>query len=243
MTALDAVDATPEQPPSPGFEQASIVSSRAVWLRLIPWVIGVAAFAVLAVLLDADTVDLRGLMQSARGAGAAGCGVFILLYAACTLTPLPRNVLSTTGGAIFGFWLALPLVYLGSLLGASVGFWLARRLGRDALRRLGGARTAALNERLARQGLVTVLSARVAPVVPFTAVNYAAGLSDISRRTYVLGTAVGIVPGTITYVAMGAFASARMSWPFEVATAGLLIVGMAAILRRRPGVARNLKWS
>ena len=231
----------PDQQNPPALECASIASSRPGWLRRTAWAIGLAALAVPAAVLSADVETLLGLLQSARGAGAAGHVVFILLYAACTLTPLPRSVLSTAAGAMFGFWWGLPLVYLGSLLGASVGFWLARRLGRDVVRRLSGPRTAALNERLARRGLVTVLGARVAPVVPFTAVNYAAGLSDINRRTYLLGTAVGIVPGTITYVAMGAFALAPLPWPFKFAAGGLLIVGMTVVLLRRRGTVPRFK--
>lgn len=44
---------------------------------------------------------------------------------------------------------------------------------------------------------------RLVPIVPFTAINYTAGLTGVRLRDYTLGTAVGIIPGTVANVALG----------------------------------------
>ncbi len=50
---------------------------------------------------------------------------------------------------------------------------------------------------------------RLVPVLPFTAINYAAGLTSVRTRDYTIGTAVGIVPGTVSIVALGTFGPHR----------------------------------
>lgn len=86
-----------------------------------------------------------------------------------------------------------------------------------------------------RHGPATVLVARLIPVVPFTAVNYGSGLTAVGFRAYVLGTAVGIVPGTVAYVAVGAYGTQPTSWPFLTAAGALaaLTLGGAWFVRRR----------
>jgi len=221
-------------------EQAIPEQNRAVWLRLAVLIIVLAAAGLLATAVDLSRVE--ALLVSVRGSGPAGSVVFVLLYAACTLAPLPRNVLSTAAGTVFGFWWGLPLAYLGSLLGAVVAFWLARRLGQESVRKFGGPRASAFREALSQRGLLTVLGARLAPVVPFTAVNYAAGMSDVHGRTYWLGTLVGIVPGTAVYVCVGAFALAPRSSSVEMAVGALLLLlllGVAYVVRRCCGSRRS----
>ncbi len=187
----------------------------------------------------AATTDLTRLLDSVREAGPVAAAAFLLLYAGCTLAGVPRHTLSTTTGVVFGLGWGLPVAYLGSLLGAGVAFWLARRLGRRAVARLGGPRVAAFNEGLARRGFWAVLGARLTPVLPFTVLNYAAGISEIDKRTYSAGTLIGVIPGTIGYVALGALATAPGPWMVPVVSAALLLVCAVYLARRRTGVSRH----
>ena len=185
----------------------------------------------------AATTDLAGLLGSVRDTGPAAPAVFTLAYAVGTLVGVPRNVLSATAGLVFGFWWGLPLAFFGSLLGATAGFWLARRLGRESVTRFGGTRTAAFDRALARRGFQAVLGARLTPLVPFTAFNYAAGLSSIDRRSYAAGTLIGVLPGTVGYVAAGAFATAPLPVMMAAAVGLLAVVCVGYLLRRRTRVA------
>ena len=242
VTVVEPVESKPGRRSRFVSEEAIPEHGRAAWLRLAALIIVLAAAGILATAVDLARVE--ALLQSVRGSGPAGSIVFVLLYAVCTLAPLPRNVLSTAAGTVFGFWWGLPLAYLGSLLGAVVAFWLARRLGQESVRKLGGLRASAFKQALAQRGLMTVLAARLAPVVPFTAFNYAAGMSDINGRTYWLGTLVGIVPGTAVYVSVGALALAPGSWSVEIAAAALLLLlllllGVAYVVGRCRGSRRS----
>lgn len=207
---------------------------RALW-RLVVLVVFIGAVIVVPV------PSVEHIRAAVDTAGTVGVLVFILGYAALTLTPMPKNVLSVAAGLTWGFAGGSLLVYLGALLGATLAFVIGRSLGRDAVERFTGARVARVDELLRRQGLATVIGARLIPVLPFTAINYTAGLTAVRRGDYALGTALGIIPGTLAYVAIGAFGF-ELGWPFWLAIGvlgGLTVIGLylANRARRTTGAA------
>ena len=79
--------------------------------------------------------------------------------------------------------------------GASRG--VRERIGnRDAFRGVDAA--------IEREGFKVVLLLRFSPLVPFNALNYALALTGVSLRDYVLGSWIGMLPGTLLYVWLGA---------------------------------------
>jgi uncharacterized membrane protein YdjX (TVP38/TMEM64 family) len=147
--------------------------------------------------------DVGVLRRAAARSGASGAVVFAAGYAGLTLTPLPKNALSTTAGLVFGFSTGLLVVWCGAVTGAMIAFGLARWLdrGRD---RVGGGRLERLDRLLARHGLLGSVLVRLVPVLPFTAINYGSGLTALPLRHYAVGTAIGILPGSVVFVGLGA---------------------------------------
>lgn len=170
--------------------------------------------------------DLEEVRDLVDDLGAAGVIAFILAYGLITLTPAPKAVLSIAAGALFGFVAAVPIVIAGAMIGATAAYFLGQALGRGAVEHFVGTRVAAVDELLSRRGLVAVIGVRMIPIIPFTAINYASGLTALRRRDYLLGTAIGMLPGIAAYVAIGAFGF-DLDWPFWVALGalGLLTVG------------------
>jgi uncharacterized membrane protein YdjX (TVP38/TMEM64 family) len=188
--------------------------------------------------------DAQSLRQHVAAVGPLAPVAFVLAYAALTLLPLPKNVITAAAGLLFGLLDGIVLVLPGALLGALAAFGLGRALGRDAVERFTGTRVARIDALLARRGLVAILVCRLVPVVPFTGTNYAAGLTALRLRDFLVGTAIGIVPGTVAYVALGAYGTSPTSWPFVAAVAVLLALsagGTWLAARRRadrtPGAA------
>ncbi len=208
-----------------------------VWLRLALLLVLLVAAAAIALLVDLPSAaEVRALVDRS---GAVAPVVFVVIYALVTLAPLPKNVLSALAGAVFGFAYGSLLVYLAALVGAGIAFSLGRTLGRESVEGLTGGKVARVDALLARRGLVAVIGARLIPVLPFTAINYSAGLTAIRFRDFALGTAIGIIPGTLAYVALGSFAWDPTSWRFEVAAGVLLLLTLGGLLeawrRRRTG--------
>ncbi|WAB82970.1 TVP38/TMEM64 family protein [Microcella daejeonensis] len=205
--------------------------ARAIALAMF----GVIVIAVWILVPLPSVEEVRAFVD---GLGPVGGIVLALAYAAITLTPAPKNVLTVAAGLAFGFWQALLWVYLGALLGAAAAFVLSRRLGREAVERYTGARVERFDELVRRRGLVAMIGVRLVPILPFTAINYLAGLSAVRRRDYALGTAIGIVPGTVAYIAVGAF-GLDAGWQAWAAIGGLVVLtlagGAVALVRRRRG--------
>ncbi len=129
--------------------------------------------------------------------------VFVLLYVVLTVLFFPGAVLTGAGGALFGVAVGTGLSVVGGTAGATAAFLIGRRLGRGTVERATGGRVRALDGWLGRRGFPAVLYLRLFPVVPFNVLNYASGATAVSARDYVLGTAVGIIPGAFAYAALG----------------------------------------
>lgn len=211
---------------------------RSVWIRLTVLVLVVILAAVVAVVVGVP--DEEELRAEVAAAGPAAPALFVLLYAVAALAPVPKNVFSVAAGLLFGLVQGIGIVLAAALLGALAGFALGRALGREAVERLTGTRVAHVDALLGRHGLLAVLGVRLVPVLPFTAINYAAGLTAVRIGDYVIGTALGMIPGTVAYVALGAYGSAPGSWPFVVAVLALvaLTAGGAAAVHRYRGRRR-----
>lgn len=192
-------------------------SSGAAGLRLVALVL---AFATASVALHLSGWNgPQRLQELVESAGWAGAAVFVVGYAVLVLVPAPASLLTILGGALFGLWWGTLLAWSGALLG---GFLLGRRLGRPAVDRMLRGRLQQADQVLARHGLAAVLAVRLLPLFPFTPINYASGLLGVRVRDYVLGTAIGIVPGALAYAAVGA--SGADPRGFVIGVGGLLVL-------------------
>ena len=203
-------------------------TTRAARLRLLGLGVALLLGSGLAWLLLGGDLDR---VQAVVGAtGAWGPPADVALHVLLTLVPVSKNLLSAVAGALFGLAGGIALLWVASMVSAVVTFPVARRLGRPAVAAMTGPRIDRVEAVLRDDPVVAVIVARLTPVLPFTIVNYGAGVSAVSMRgDFVLGTAVGILPGTlIGYAALGASAG-RDATTFVVAGA------VAAVLLGRVG--------
>ncbi len=196
-------------------------------------VLGMVLVAGAAVLWWTGLFDVDRLRSLVGEAGPAAPVLFVLTYAAMTLFPLPKNVLSAAAGAVFGLAVGTALVWGAAMLGAVLAFVIARRVDPTALDWATGRHRDRVHALLDRHGTQAVLWGRLVPVAPFTAVNYVAGMSSVRARDYVVGTALGIIPGTVVYVAVGSFALTRPDLLVWAGLALLLLFAAGAALARR----------
>src|SRR5262249_6755980 len=83
-------------------------------------------------------------------------------------------------------------------------FLAARTAFRDLLRARAGPWLARLEQGFAENGLSYLLVLRLVPVFPFFVVNLVPAFLGLGLRTYVIGTLLGIIPGTFVYASLGA---------------------------------------
>lgn len=211
-------------------------SRRAAGLRLAVFVLALAAVATTAVGIGPDVGTIRGWTTTGWAAPAA----FTLLYAVLTVALVPGSVLTLAAGLVFGAGLGTVLTVLGATAGATAAFVVARTVGRGAAERLATGRAGRVDAWLRERGLPAVITLRLVPLVPFSVANYTAGLTGIRLRDFVLGTAVGIVPGTVVYTVLGAHVAEPTDPRFLAAMGALAVLTVAgsALLRRSDRAAR-----
>jgi len=130
---------------------------------------------------------------------------YILIYTVQTALSLPgAAILTLAAGAIFGALMGTLWVNIGATTGAVLAFLLARTLLRDWVVDKFGSKMESLDKGLKENALSYLLFLRLVPLFPFFLVNLACGITGISIRTYILGTMVGILPGSFVYANAGA---------------------------------------
>jgi uncharacterized membrane protein YdjX (TVP38/TMEM64 family) len=190
---------------------------------LVPLVVVGTVFAV-----RADGLGVQAVRQLFEGFGAAGPFVFAAAYAVAATLLLPAAPFTIGAGLLFGPVLGTVTALVGATVGATGAFLLGRLLGRGAVEQFAGQRVAALDRYLARRGFVAVLIVRLVPLFPFNLISIVAGVTGIPVREYVLATAIGIIPGTVAYAALGGTIEDPTSPAFLGALAMFVLVTLAA---------------
>lgn len=177
---------------------------------------------VLGGMLAAYLLDLRELVPRAieylRKLGPVSLVYLAVLYILATVFMVPGSILTLAAGFLAALlwrdalYIAIAAGYasvaVGSVVGATLAFLLGRGLARPWVeqRIADNARFQSMDEAVARQGFRMVCLLRLSPLFPFNLLNYALGLTRVKLLDYVLASAIGMLPGTVLYVYIGATA-------------------------------------
>jgi len=188
---------------------ASITSKRSVGKWGLPAILicGLAGFFATGLhqLISWETVarhyaEISHFIEQNRAASYFG---FMLFYAAVVAFSLPiASLLTLAAGALLG-WPSIGLIVVAATAGASLLFIAARGLFRDVLRARAGPFFAKLEAGFTKNAFSYLLFLRLMPVAPFWAVNILPAFSGMRLTQFIGATAIGIIPGTSVYVAVG----------------------------------------
>lgn len=217
---------------------------RSALIRLALLALAIAVAVAVVVLVVRPTPGaVRGRVGDVRdwvdGIGPLAPLLFVAVSAALTPLMFPGPLLAGASGLLFGTALGFPVSLASAVLGATIAFAIARSVAPDAVQQLAGPRLAALEELVSRRGFLSVLYARIAPGVPYTLVNYAAGLTRIPLAVFAAATALGAAPRAFAYTALGGSLGNLRSPEAAIAVAVLVVMGSAGLVllyreRRRP---------
>ncbi len=136
-----------------------------------------------------------------------GSFLFVPFYAIWVTCLLPGLWATMLAGALYGLWQGSLLVFLGAFLGAEISFLLGRTYLRGWVEELlsKNSKLQAIEQSVSREGLKLILLTRLSPAFPFSLLNFAYGLSQVTFRDYTIGL-IGILPGTIIFCGLGVVA-------------------------------------
>ncbi|WP_428028997.1 VTT domain-containing protein [Ancylobacter sp.] len=132
-----------------------------------------------------------------------GAAAVVAIYVVGGLVVFPVSVLIIATVAVYGGWTGALLAGLGALVSAVVTFFIGRHLGAGVVRRFIGPRINRIRRGLANQGILTVATMRMVPAAPFTFINLVAGAAGLRLMDFVIGTAIGLMPGLVVLSALG----------------------------------------
>lgn len=170
---------------------------RAVVLALI--VIGLVGLAIFWNLHGpADSASLSGMLSGMRvSASELSPSVAIGYVLLASVVAVPLGAIIVLAAFAFGPWGGMLYTLAGATLGAIISYAIGRYLGREGLRLFAGERINQISLRLAERGVLAVIVIRMLPIAPFAIVNMIAGMSHLRIRDFILGTIIGLLPGTV----------------------------------------------
>lgn len=182
--------------------ESSRVSGSKLVRRLVA-VIYLGLFAAVALLWRSPTMShwLDPVVLSALGRDllSSPLGPLAVLggYVLAVLLAMPILLMISVGTLVFGPWLGMVYSLAGMLSGAIFTYAIGRLSGAYLLDRFGDPQIQELARRLKDRSLLAIVFLRAFPVAPFLVINVTAGALRVRFRDYVLGTLLGVLPGTI----------------------------------------------
>ena len=132
------------------------------------------------------------------GFGPWALVIYIILYAVNTISLLPPiAIMSLAAGFIFGPLKGSVALMVGSFIGTTATFYISRCFGARYIDQIIKGKAREFQETLDRNGFKVIVFIRLIPILPWEVVNYAAGLSRIHYRDYILATMIGIFPSVL----------------------------------------------
>jgi uncharacterized membrane protein YdjX (TVP38/TMEM64 family) len=129
---------------------------------------------------------------------------FGAVYIVATALSLPgATILTMTAGFLFGPILGAAIAVVSATLGATLVFVIARTSLGEVFRHRSEGALAKLKDGFAKGAFNYLLFLRLVPLFPFWLVNLVAAFLDVRLRTFVLGTAIGIIPGAAVFSYVG----------------------------------------
>lgn len=171
--------------------------------------IAAAAVVIVAIAVAATALPTeRWLLQLVgfiRGAGAVGVLAYVATYWVATVALLPGSIITLAAGFAYGPLWGTALVVPTATIGATFSFLIGRFFARGwvAHKVAGSARFRAIDRAIGKSGFKIVLLLRLSPVLPFSLLNYALGVTGVRTRDYFLASLLGMIPGTAMYVYLG----------------------------------------
>ncbi len=142
-----------------------------------------------------------------------GSGVILYLFGTlllCGFALLPTNVIGIVGGWAFSFELGILILMITVVGAATISFKINSRISGDRLPDVAGKHPRAeaiyrslLGENFWRTTLIVFLI-RLSVVMPFAFTNFLMASAKVPLKSFLLGTAVGMLPRSTAMVLVGA---------------------------------------
>ncbi|MGM0538914.1 MAG: VTT domain-containing protein [Thermodesulfobacteriota bacterium] len=211
--------------------------------RLKKWLKPLIALGILALFSVFWATGLGDVVQEPHvvaalvdGRGWQGFLLFAGFFVLGGALGIPPAIFVVAAGLLWSFPAALHISFLGGMAAASLGFFLSRYVARDFFAAHIPKRIHRFGNSPESSGIKTVVLLRLLFYL-FPPVSWMLGLSRIRFRTYLMGSMLGALPGTIVYALIGNGGIPWLLSQSPLAMAGVVAGGIFVISAWRAGRA------
>jgi phospholipase D1/2 len=187
----------------------------------------------------AEVVNADHVMEWARALRRSPWAplAIIAVYTPAAFLMFPRPLITLLAVIAFGPWKGFAIAITGIIGSALATYFVGRSLPEKTLQRLAGRKLERTTQAIRKRGLLSVFAVSVAPVAPFPVVGMVAGAVKIKLWHYVLGTVMGMTPGTLATTVFARQIEAALENPstinyWVVAAVIGILVGLVLVVRR-----------
>lgn len=186
-------------------------SKGRLWRRLVPLallIVGLVMFFALGldeyISFDRLHEDRQVLLDFVAARGVLAVILYLVCYATVIAFSVPGGAFMTiTGGFLFGTLAGTVYAIIAATVGALALYLAARFAFAEMLRAKAGPAVRKMEAGFRENALSYLLVLRLIPVFPFWLVNLVPALLGVPLRIYLIGTFIGIIPGTFIYSSVG----------------------------------------
>ena len=193
-------------------------------LKLLGFVIIVLTSIILPLsLLESSIADLTdGFITWSGNNQFLNSILVIFALAADVFLPIPNGVTNTFAGAILGFYLSIPVIWIGLTLGSIIGFAIGKYAAKPLAKKILSQEDLKRSEEVAKKfGVSILLIARPAPALAEIS-TVAAGLAGMKWSTFLIVMIVSNFLISVVYAFIGTAALTSQS-------ASIAFIGIAFI--------------
>ena len=186
-----------------------------------------------------EVATAEAAIRWAKAFGEQPWAPFALMaaYTPACLVMFPRPLITLAAVIAFGPWLGFFYSLTGICVSSAVTWKMGRHMRRDTVRRLAGPKLDRMVEVLKKHGLLAMTLLRLVPLAPFAVESIVAGAIRMKLWHVVVGTAIGLLPGTLTTTIFGdaietaVSGSGQVNWWIVGGALALLAAGAWAVKR------------
>ena len=211
-----------------------IAISKLILLVLI--VVGIPAFLYLKYgsgIFSRDTAYqvIDYLRQNSKTAFLLIIGLQIIQVVVCIL---PGQPIQFAASYMFGVGIGYLLSIIGAVIGTAISFSLAKALGSEAMHVIFGEEKVREYQRRLNsgRGLMMTFLIYLIPGVPKDLVSYAAGISEMRFRPFVIAATVGRSPAMLGSLLVGHFFGKKNYTAMIILSAAVVILIIVCIIKR-----------
>ena len=171
------------------------------------------------------------LRQNSRTAFLLIIGLQIIQVVVCIL---PGQPIQFAASYMFGVGIGFILSVIGAVIGTTISFFLAKALGSEAMHFIFGEEKVREYQRRLNsgRGLMMTFLIYLIPGVPKDLVSYAAGISEMRFRPFVLTATVGRSPAMLGSLMVGHFFGKQNYTAMIIITAVIVLLLLICFIER-----------